>query len=302
VLLLLWAALQQGQGAHERALAEGRRQLDLKRPGDAERAFREAVALDPADSASRYFLGVALRQQGKAIEAATELERARRLSPRPNPAVLYELGSAHIDLDRLDEAEEALREAARLAPGWDRIPLQLGWTFYLRVELEKAEEAFRQALAITPSATGHYYLGLAGAGLGRLEEAEGSFRQALALDASFADARIGLGRTLLRLNRREEAASAFRDAVSSDPGKAEAHYQLGLLSSERGDSSAARRSFEMALLANPSHQGACYNLSLLYEREGDTERARDMRARFQALLRKTMETAKQRTGVPRPPP
>ncbi len=169
--------------------------------------------------------------------------------------------------------------------------------YYLKVEVERAAEEFRQALAAASTPLGHYYLGLAQAALGQVEEACASYRKALQLDGKFAPAQVALGRALLRLNQVKEAGEAFEAAVALDPTQSEAHYQLGLMALERGDPEEAEHAFEAALSANPQHQGACYNLSLLYQRRGEFDRARQMRSRFEQLLKENLARARARTAV-----
>lgn len=68
------------------------------------------------EQARRYFLhSVELMAQGRAAEAAAELERARAL--RVTPAVLFNLGLAYHQLDRPRPALEALRAFVAAAQG-----------------------------------------------------------------------------------------------------------------------------------------------------------------------------------------
>jgi serine/threonine-protein kinase len=78
--------------------------------------FREAIRLKPNDAAPHIGLGIALRHQGKLIEAIGEYREAIRLKPDDSAAHVG-LGSALRDQGTRDEAIDAYREAIRLGPG-----------------------------------------------------------------------------------------------------------------------------------------------------------------------------------------
>lgn len=270
-----------------RLLKEGRTLLDANRLIEAEQAFRRAHELDPKNPTVSYYLGLTLLRLEKPEEAAFALERARDLSPQPNASVLYELGTAYVRTNRLDAAEKALAEAARLAPDRADLHLALGWVYYSKVDGEKAEAEFERALQLSRTGIAYFYLGLAETALGKVEKAVGSFRQAVALSPRLIGAQVALGKSLLQLGRDEDAERALRAAVSMDPGAAEAHFQLGILAQRRGRIEDARHAFESALGSDPRHRAACYNLALVYERLGLKDEAQKMRARLAALAVET---------------
>ena len=282
-------------------LADGRRLLDEKRFSQAESVFRMAAAVEPGEPAPHYYLGVALLGQGKNEQAARALEQAYHLSPTPNPSVLYELGTAYLRMERLDESERVLLLAAEQAPGEARVHLQLGWLYYLKVEGEKAEAEFRRALDLSPTPVAHYYLALAELALGKIEDAVASCRAAIASNPSFPAARVVLGKMLAQLGRFEEAKKELKEALRLDPKAAEAHYQLGLMSLRGKDLKRAAELFRSAVEADPSHQGAWYNLALVYEQLGRAREAHQARARFEALSEKARRRGKSlSTASPEP--
>jgi tetratricopeptide (TPR) repeat protein len=85
-------------------------------------------------------------------------------------------GNALRDLDRLDEAEESIREALRLKPGF---------------------------------ANAHCNLGIVLDYLGRFEEAEASYRTALRLQPEARECRGGLGEAILLAGKFEEGWKEF---------------------------------------------------------------------------------------------
>ena len=84
--------------------------------GGAEAEFRRALALSPNDAWAKYFLGRQLAIFGE-LEPAIELQR-EVIAIEPLRATWYDwLGNYLLGLNRLDEAERAIRRANELQPG-----------------------------------------------------------------------------------------------------------------------------------------------------------------------------------------
>jgi adenylate cyclase len=87
---------------------------DLDWPG-AEAEYRRALALAPNDGEMTFVLGNLLASYGKA-EQAVDLSR-KALATDPLHSTWYNYLSAYLlALDRLDEAEQAIRKALELQP------------------------------------------------------------------------------------------------------------------------------------------------------------------------------------------
>lgn len=70
-----------------------------------------------------------------------------------------------------------------------------------------------------------------------------TFSRASALDPKSYDARLQLGRALLRAERDDEAIAVLDGAVALDPSRVEAHYQLARALRRAGRDEAAAREF-----------------------------------------------------------
>lgn len=92
---------------------------------EAHEAIAQAVEAFPLQAAFVDSLGWVLFQGDELKDAAFYLERARRLSDREDPEVLYHLGVVYSRLDRYAEAYEVLRRARELDPGWEPITEEL---------------------------------------------------------------------------------------------------------------------------------------------------------------------------------
>ncbi|MBI3554139.1 MAG: tetratricopeptide repeat protein [Elusimicrobia bacterium] len=217
------------------------------RSARAARTLRGILALEPRTRADRGRLVEALRDCGKAFEAAGRLDLAAIALRRAvgfgldEPAALAEFAEflARVGLNsgslaRLATAEKTLRRALRAEPGRGGTRALLLGVLRQRASLQSgagrlgaAEDALRQALreepghAATIRQLGALRRRRASLQLsaGRLEEAESTLRAVLACAPDDADARRQLAETLrerglVLLSRdRLEAAAAALDAA-----------------------------------------------------------------------------------------
>jgi Flp pilus assembly protein TadD len=149
--------------------------------------------------------------------------------------VRLELGRLYLEAGRLGEAEEALREAIRLAPR-DPAPWStLGVVLRRAGRPADALESYRQARALGPDrADVHYNMGLVLAGERRLDEAIAELSTASRLQPGSAEMRNALGTALAQAGRLDEAEAAFRDALRIDPSHAGARRNLERVARARG--------------------------------------------------------------------
>jgi tetratricopeptide (TPR) repeat protein len=82
-------------------------------------------------------------------QAITPLRRAAELDPRSSE-VRYNLGTACLNMGRLDEAIAALQEAVKLDPRSARAVAQLGTAYGLRGDTARALEFLRKAVELDP--------------------------------------------------------------------------------------------------------------------------------------------------------
>lgn len=111
--------------------------------------------------------------------------------------------------------EATVRTMPRSARAW----FNAGRTRYEARDLDGAEEAFRQALAIVPRMEqAEMHLGLVAGDRGRLEEAEAHYLRALEWYPRYADAMFNLGRNHYLAGRRAEARRWIERALRENPG------------------------------------------------------------------------------------
>jgi len=202
-----WGSLHHFRGEYGEAIEKYQRSLSLDKEyidtylllGDAYRAienldraaeaYKRAIELDPKAPQAHSLLGLVYAQQGKLEEAVLENLAVIEVAPNDyashkNLALLYkELGrteeaiaKARIALELAPEGERAKLEEfiAQLSPdeGLIQSYLSQGQDYLAKNELDKAAEAYSQALTLDPNLVeAHSALGYIYAQQGRLQEA-----------------------------------------------------------------------------------------------------------------------------------
>lgn len=148
--------------------------------------------------------GVALLEQFRFSDAATEFQRVVELRPESAAAHLN-LGIAWFNERDFAAARASFGTARDLDPDGLHAQYNLGLIEKLEGNTEAALTAFgRVAEADPDDAMTQYYLGAAYAAVGRLEEAETALRTAIQLQPEHESAHFSLGNVLVRAGRRDE--------------------------------------------------------------------------------------------------
>lgn len=197
------------------------------RPAEAEKLYRQVLAIDPGVFPALYLLGVLRLEQGDSADATGLIERALALNPN-DPAAWMHYGLALQGQSRFEEALTAQEKALALRPGL--LPAQLGRGGALRA-------------------------------LGRNQAALADYEAVLAGDPGNADAWNGRGALLRSLSRMDEALDSFNRALALEPGFGEALQNRGLLLwDEKKDYPAALADLERAARLEPSRPALKSNL------------------------------------------
>ena len=211
---------------------------------DAERLYRQVLAVDPRNADGLHLLGMVACQMGRADQAADMITRAITINPT-EASYHANLGIAFKQLGRLAEAAACYRRALTLWPDFPEAHNSLGNVLGDQGRPDEAAACFRRALALRPDyPEAQNNLGTVLQEQGRLDEAVGCFRKALALRPDYAEARGNLGNALRVQGRLDEADTCFRRALQLRPDDPEAHYDLALLLLARGDMAAGWQEYE----------------------------------------------------------
>jgi FkbM family methyltransferase len=244
----------------------------LGRWGEAAAAYEMAAVLDPDNFDARFNLALSLVRTEQKERARAELDRVRAQRPdlldvlaldgellraEGEPAraveafakaiargletseVYVNLGLALNELDRHEEALEAMRTAERLGGDDAGAFFQLGNFYHEKSEKDKKDEKENK------------------------ETAERHYRKALELCPGFADAYNNLG---LLLSKKDplQAGECYVRALIDNPCHVVAHINLGILRTSEGRMDSAIGSFKYALRIDPRSAEAWQGLAHLY--------------------------------------
>jgi len=242
------AALEIDDSSAEAWLGQGAVFAAQERDSEAEFAMNRAIDLDPDDLRSYYALGAFLFKHGRYADAASVYSR---LANHPNADA-----SAHSGL---------------------------GMVYYMIGDFARAAEAFRQVVAITPTAAAYSNVGTQYYYNGQFEDASVMYRQAIALGpgnhiwwGNLGDALQQVdGGKAAALEAYREAASLAREMLQANPNDMDtmtslAHYQARL-----GEDGQALQYLERVLTAAPNDFYAYYYAALVHLEAGRREQALD---------------------------
>jgi len=227
----------------------------------AETLIRKAIAEDGGQASYRSNLGVVLGELGRLAQAEESLRAALRLEADYADAH-YNLGVVLDQANRPAEAEASYRQALRLRPNHPGALNNLGHVLEKLDRPGEAEPHLRAALRLRPDyPDAHNNLGIILAALGRASDAEASFREALRLRPDFADAWGNLSAMLEGAGRASEAEASCREALRLKPDSSGVLNNLGIALAALGRPAEAQESYRACLALAPDFANAHVNLS-----------------------------------------
>jgi tetratricopeptide (TPR) repeat protein len=196
---------------------------------------RDADAVDVAFRLSRFHPDdpEVLYHSGRVFANFAYLQTMRLSRVAPGSVWLHlAAGEANESQGLHDAAIVEYREVLAAAPGRPGVHLRLGRVLLARARetggsaAGEAAREFEAELVIDPTnANAAYELAEMARRDGALERARGLFEQAVTHYPTFADALIGLARTLIELGRPADALVRLNAVIADDPDNQIAHYQ-----------------------------------------------------------------------------
>ncbi len=205
------------------------------RISQAEKAYEQALKVNPQDAFALIGLGKTLQQAGRHSEALARFEASNQ-SDADNLKAQIGIAQSKLSLERLDDAE---------------------------ADLKKLHEAHPKEFEVA------YWLGRAQDALGRREAAEKSYRQAISLGGGklrTVSAYVGLVTLLNQLGRDVEAKNILAEAQKSLPNAPAIHRAFGDLASSQGNYDAALTEYRAALALDPKDVGVKFELGVALRR------------------------------------
>jgi protein O-mannosyl-transferase len=214
---------------------------------EAERYYKEALAINPNYFDSLSNLGDVYQQQGKFFEAEQSYQKAIEYGA-PYANTYFNLGVVLTAQKKLAAAEQPLIKALEIKPSNTKARYNLGWVYDNQGKPALAEQAYLETLQYDPA---------------------------------YPEPRINLGSLLTRQGRYPEAAEQLETAARYAPDHPVLLYALGDLYMKINRYQDAIASFNRLAVRNPGHQFVYTSLGLCYERLGNKEQAK---ANFQKAI------------------
>ena len=189
--------------------------------------------------------GRRLSRQDRTADAKVALRASiERANYYVEPRIL--LGNLHLADEEYQQAIDVLEPGKSLAPFWPQVQNNIGVAYSQRAGKRRDPGSLIEALA--------------------------AFERAVAIDATFKEAWLNLGATLLSLRRFEEGEAAFRKALALSPGHPVATSKLAETLAARGEFGEAVELLRVAIEMNPDDANLFSNLGtalLLMGREDE---------------------------------
>jgi type IV pilus assembly protein PilF len=203
--------------------------------------------------------------------------KTQEVSVQQRAAIRTELAAGYYERGQMDVALEELGAARALDPTYPRLYNIYGLVYAMLGERDKADESFRQAIALAPNdsdirANWGAYL----CGTGRAREAMPEFEQVLRdpLHKSPEIVLINAGKCSIALGQPRNADDYFRRALTASPGNPIAAYNLALLAYRESRVGEARAWMRPVMQQTAPPPEALYLGMCIERKQGDREAER----------------------------
>jgi tetratricopeptide (TPR) repeat protein len=211
---------------------------------EAERIYRQILAIDPGHADSLHLWGMIAHQAGLHDLAAERIAAAIAINGHVAPYHLN-LGTIFHSQNMLDEAVACYERALALRPDFAEAHYNLGNARQLQGQLDPSAACYLQALTSHPGlADAHHQMGNVRHSQDRLNDAVECYERAMALNPNLAEAHYNLGHVLHLLDRLDEAMACYERALAVRPDYGQAHFGVALAQLFGGDFAAGWRNYE----------------------------------------------------------
>ncbi len=218
---------------------------------EAERAYNEALAINPNYYDSLSNLGDVYQQQGKFFEAEQAYQKAIAYGA-PYANTYFNLGVVLTAQKKLAAAEQPLIKALEIQPSNTKARYNLAWVYDNQGKAEPAEQAYLETLRYEPSyPEPRINLGVLLTKQGRYPEATEQLETAARYAPDHPVLLYALGDIYMRVNRYQDAIASFNRLVARNPGHQLVYTSLGLCYERLGNTEQAKANFQKAVEVAP---------------------------------------------------
>jgi tetratricopeptide (TPR) repeat protein len=240
---------------------------------EADRLYRQCLAVNPGHADSLHLLGVVAQAEGHHNRAVELIGKAIAINPR-EASYHSNLGTALWKLGQFDAAIACYRRALGLRPDYAKAHFNLATVLWKQRRLDEAEAVYRAALTFMPNYPEALdNLGSVLRDQGKPDEAIACYRSAIDARPDYPEAHNNLGTALLEQGKAEAAIECYRNALSLRPDYPEAHCNLGTAIWELGQPNAAVACYRNAVALRPDYADASLNLGTALKELGELEAA-----------------------------
>jgi tetratricopeptide (TPR) repeat protein len=222
------------------------------RKGNLDMAFIQygkALRIDPDRLGTRQKVGHLYLKKGLGAEALNEFNTIL-VKDKRNVAALQGKATALVQLNRLSEAEQVLRETIAIDEKAWQAYLLLGSVYDRQKQYEDAVVAYRKAVTVNPkSASAYNNLGVSLFLMRKYQESAEALLSAISIDPSNQQSYNNLGLSLFKLGKYPEALETFKKGGD----EASSYNNMGVLYMEEKKYEEAIEYFEKAIEAKPSY-------------------------------------------------
>jgi tetratricopeptide (TPR) repeat protein len=234
----------------------------------AEKAYKQAVRIDPSMPELWANLGLMQQEAGDIASAIPSFQQANHLNPSLYVPNLF-LGNDYLRTGKAQEAIPFLTKAERINKTDPQAPYALGRAYYATGKFSAAAPAFSRATALDPKLDAAWYA----LGIARLNQVEIDARKMSVENKSSPFAGALYAESLEKQARFNEAATLYRSLLDSHPQPPCLRSALGIALLRHRNPEGAGAEFAAERAAHPECGLALLGQSRIAIDHGDNEQA-----------------------------
>ncbi len=205
-----------------------------------------------------------LTVQQKYTEAVEEYKYSLKVHPY-NVNAMLNIGYCYLQMMELDKAEDYFKQYVSILPNASKGHNNLGIVYYHKKEIDKAIKAYERAAALDSTyAEPHYNLANIFKSRNNYARAISEYEKALEANPDLADARETLVNLYIDTGRLEQARSALQPFASRRETVSKAYLLDGRLRQAQGDHAGALKQYRTVIELDPENAAAYHNLGLAH--------------------------------------